>query len=677
MIRDLGLPENTSGLHLVAFSPDGRWLTAGTVDNRRLVLFDRKGGPPRPLPRQPDGKTLVVGFGPRSDLLVTGGSGHSLRLWSLPDLREIRTVELDGVFSVSVGGVADNTLFVQTHVREDVYGGGVIQALDLPDGEPRTIGEFLPRESFAWPTQAGGLEAADKWLFYSLREEEWGIRSIDGRRRRVLARGLGRGVDVSISPGGDRLATTDFRSGEVRIFPIDGAADDPLRILRGPAFQGNHMNDFDPAGRRFAQMGPNNALHLWDLEEFPDARPLVFGRPGTSSLYVRFDPTRPWLAMAAGPTFDFHPLSTPYRRVLADSLPPGATIDFTGDGRWLATCGFHAKPVHLWPVSAADGSARDLVPGIPCASLATNPGGDILLGIGGAVVLYPQEGAFRGLFHRPEWRLTGYFGPVAFDTEGRRAVAGRRGNQADHMADHIWEWDLSSGQERVHSIAHLPGPGWSGFSGMQFAPDGRLYATGPGGVRRLVLPTEPEGTVSGEMVYAAADAFSFLSRDGRWLLVAARRQFHGSFAAAPAEELVLLDLEREEPRRITTHGDRLTAVCLSPSGRVVVTGDSDGLVRAGPASGEEPHLLFGHETQVRHLAVSPDERWIASVSGDSLSVWPMPDVTKPPLHTLPREELLAKLDTLTNLRVVRDPTSPTGWKLDIGPFPGWDDVPTW
>ena len=55
----------------------------------------------------------------------------------------------------------------------------------------------------------------------------------------------------------------------------------------------------------------------------------------------------------------------------------------------------------------------------------------------------------------------------------------------------------------------------------------------------------------------------------------------------------------------------------------------------------------------------------------------MPDVTKPPLHTLPHAELLAKLDALTNLRVVRDPPSATGWTLDVGPFPGWKDVPTW
>jgi hypothetical protein len=55
----------------------------------------------------------------------------------------------------------------------------------------------------------------------------------------------------------------------------------------------------------------------------------------------------------------------------------------------------------------------------------------------------------------------------------------------------------------------------------------------------------------------------------------------------------------------------------------------------------------------------------------------MPDLSKPPLHTLPYDELMAKLHTLTNLRVVEDPASPTGYRLDIGPFLGWKDVPTW
>jgi len=81
---------------------------------------------------------------------------------------------------------------------------------------------------------------------------------------------------------------------------------------------------------------------------------------------------------------------------------------------------------------------------------------------------------------------------------------------------------------------------------------------------------------------------------------------------------------------------------------------------------------------VRSVAISPDLEWVASSGQDeTLRLWPMPDLTKPPLHTLPHDELIAKLHTLTNLRVVRDEESSTGWKVEIGPFPGWAEVPEW
>jgi len=126
-----------------------------------------------------------------------------------------------------------------------------------------------------------------------------------------------------------------------------------------------------------------------------------------------------------------------------------------------------------------------------------------------------------------------------------------------------------------------------------------------------------------------------------------------------------------------TETDWPTRLEIAPSGRILVTGDNDGIVRVGPITGEEPHLLIGHEGMITSIAISPDGRWIASADDESVRLWPMPDATKPPLHTLPHDKLLAKLDTFTNLRAVRDEASPTGWSLEIGPFPGWETVPEW
>jgi len=74
--------------------------------------------------------------------------------------------------------------------------------------------------------------------------------------------------------------------------------------------------------------------------------------------------------------------------------------------------------------------------------------------------------------------------------------------------------------------------------------------------------------------------------------------------------------------------------------------------------------------------VDLDGQWIASRSQDgTIRLWRMPD--GPPFHTLPYEEILEKIRALTNLRVIADDASDTGYRIEVGPFPGWKTLPAW
>jgi hypothetical protein len=77
-------------------------------------------------------------------------------------------------------------------------------------------------------------------------------------------------------------------------------------------------------------------------------------------------------------------------------------------------------------------------------------------------------------------------------------------------------------------------------------------------------------------------------------------------------------------------------------------------------------------------AVSPDGKWIAAaLAADAYSAFGVFRVPEGrPLQTLPHDELLDRLRAMTNLRVVPDKASITGYRLDTAPFPGWEKVPT-
>jgi WD40 repeat protein len=270
-------------------------------------------------------------------------------------------------------------------------------------------------------------------------------------------------------------------------------------------------------------------------------------------------------------------------------------------------------------------------------------------------------------------------GAAALSPSGRYAASAfyfGRGEKALRV------WDVETGASRTFDLPHPAAPagaasrtsGWEGIiQNIAFAGESTLYTGGHGGARRWDLATGRQ-----ELVIEIPPDQTIRLQIRPEKNLALTRAYPVTDVPIDCQPLVQHDLATHASRALPAFGTCVNFFDLDPSGDVAVSGDSDGVVRVGHLSRGEPHLLIGHNGVVQQVAISPDLRWVASTGEDNtLRLWPMPDLDKPPLHTRPHDELVAKLRSLTNLRAVRDAKAATGWSIELGPFPGWKDVPTW
>ena len=598
------------------FSPDASLLALPNSASGRIFLFPSDGGSPRILPRPPDGNATALAFGPRGDLLVTRGAESSLRLLSLPGMEELRTIELGG--SQSTAWVEGDRLVAATRATpEDPR--RLVRAWTLPDGAPEDLARFDTSGVANW-----AIDRQARWLAYE-KERDLVLRPASAASRsrdRIVGHLPPESPELSYLgfPGsGDRLVTMD-RTGEIRVWSVSGDAPAPPRVLSTPITWGSFVMDRQGSHLFFYS-------RLWDLRDPPGVEPALLSERDTRNVSVgAFDATARWFVSGTGLNLRFWPLTSPQRRVLRTGENGSYGLEFTPDGRRLLTCMLD-WPVKVWPLNDRAGPVRELLPRASCWGIALNPAGTHVLAgmfanprtedLDGRVLLYPIDGGPARTL-RTGWEgVVGTYA-VGFDREGRRAMAipalGTYYELRDPSLHVLRVWDLDSGWEHSYPLGHLTDPAWQGCNEekLHVAPDGSTYCGGIDGLMRLVLPDDPDGTVSGEIVFRATRARATLSRDGRYALVMANAP---SASNQVFSELHLVELATRASRRITTHGDRLTCAGFDPSARMIVTGTWDGTVRAGPVTGEEPHLLLGHPDTIYSVTVSPDGRWIASTSG--------------------------------------------------------------
>lgn len=639
------------------FSADGRWLAARSSQN--TYIWPQDGSSPW-IP--PIAKNWgFARFGPGLDQLTTASpvEKEPLRIWSLKEKKLLRTIDSMTGFLLSRG---NQILAVETLNPEWFR---IRLLLDI-NSEPEIIAESRV-----------GEQAANTWKRFDIDSDvRWQIRARDSsvylaplhdvQQERLIAR-LPRPVwSVRFDPIGRHFATLD-EGGEIRVWSFHEGRLEQIRILNAPPPDKNNSIAWDRSGTKLA-LGNSKLgeIYVWDLTGPPDAEPMVLRQRGselegqsTMTGEVDFHPTNHWLAAAIYNRISFWPLSRRYPYFIHGHTDAVSALVFLNDHELLS--GSYDGTVRIWSLSPeVQAKSRILLSiGGRIRRLAYDKSRNSLLcGGQGGIFLIPLA---KG--HGPHQLTTASSAGVAFSPDGKLA-AGSPHYSYDDMFLRIW--DLDSGKTiksfplRANNLAHDPQEGVAVT--MRFTPSGRLITAGQGGVRLWNLEN---GSVE------------YLFRSEKWPGMQISEDARFMLVRESMEDPVFIDLKSHVSRQLIGYGKGSSyPLALDHTGTIVATGDTSGVVRVGSSGGEEPHLLPGHHGEVSSLAVSPDGSLIASGGQDGIiRLWPRP--TGQPFHTLPYKEFLNRLRELTNIRVITDKKSSTGYRIDYAPFPGWEKVPTW
>jgi WD40 repeat protein/class 3 adenylate cyclase len=584
---------------------------------------------------------------------LTGSEGDRLR-WAIragktavvvdwlvarKEKRLIGTVELDDIESSRWRFSADGRLLVGAVGKE-------LHALPVPAGigQARLLGHH-PAEILDFDRHP------DESLFATVDGSStlrlWSVGQSDGESVRIVKASSVlewvRFCGSLVVFAGNRVRS-DAR---LIVWRLDNSAAVHITLRESPA----HWNlDIDPLVRYVAMPFYDDTIRIWDLKGPPAADPVGLLRGQVLQFNrVAFHRSSRWLASADNRGIAVWPRPGNTVRNLKGHTAEVRGLAFGPDGDWLASSSLDGT-IRLWAMEPGKYEpVKTLVKDKSLfGDLAVDTSGRYIFAgeDSGKVCLVPIEDGQPKTF-----KLGAQAKQVAVSPAGDLVAASASGGFINDQT-YVRVWRTDTGELVCSVDPDEP-------SAVHLLRDGYLLTCGRTGLRRWNLKTgEFEVVIEG----AAFCGGLVLSNDGRKL------------AYSDGKQVYIADLETGTSTVLPAL-KQYSAGALSPSGEILVAGAGDGTIEVFSAGGGEPHLLLGHTGMINTLAIDPAGRWIASASDETIRLWPMPDLSQPPLHTLPREELLARLRQLTNLRVVPDDSSPDGFRLDVGPFPGWRTMP--
>ena len=632
-----GVPTRVAAVaaYALAFSPDGALLAmarAGDVllddvqSGQRLVLAGRGG----------DERALA--FSPRGGRLAFAGLGGSLRLWDratgapgeLPghgaDVVALAWASEDVLASVArdgtlrltrVGGGAERRLIAahQGEATEVAARAGLV-ATGGGDGQVRLWSadsdDDRPLASLRHEGRVRRLAFSDDGRRLAALGEDGALRVWDvATREGVLAGRFDEPGTALVWWTADLIAVGD-KAGVVWVWDIPrgrarrlGAHEDGILALA-------------TAGDLLLSGGRDHVVRLWN----PDGSGRVLA--GHTGDILALAASGQWIASASRDrSVRLWRRDEGQAHVVA--IPRGAARGLAAsvDGAQLAG----ATDGDLWRWDLGQPAARALVATGPFSAVAMTPDGSgIAAGTeDGRVLLFSA-----GTTPAPLGTMDGPVAHVAFDLRGRLCAAAGRGG--------LRVFDVAAGRERFADATPV--------TALAFSPGGSLLATAGEAVRLWDVDRGTFRALAGGPFSALA-----FSSDGHrlagamadgvlvWTVGTAQlRRLAGP--GVPVERLLFAGDERlvgvaadrsvrvwelagDEARSLAGLTGVPSSLAVSPDGRSVAVGSTDGSVRLWDVGSGRGRSLLGHQGAVTGLAFADGGRALASAAADgTLRLWP-------------------------------------------------------
>ncbi|MCH9034871.1 MAG: WD40 repeat domain-containing protein, partial [Planctomycetes bacterium] len=590
--------------------------------------------------RAHDGRRLFsISFSPTGDMLATSGADGRIKLWSMPDRKNVRSFEAGGDFPQPVCFSPDGALLAWANLD------GRIRLLDIEKDGFRDINAHEERvHSIAFSPDGrtlvygGSVDGAIR---------QWDVQT--WHRLPLIGKHKGGVQELSFSPDGVRLASSgpmgsfmvwDVRAGKLEwnspgirdpdiVAPRNSLCFAPNGVTLATSVEGGYtiwdlvaqkaraggtLRDdicalrFSPDGRWLALAGWDRSITLWDVDRKRVARALAGHRGPVLGLAV--DPNGQVIASCSSDgsakLWQFS-VRGDFRQLKVQSGSVHC-VQFSPDGRLLASSGDRrhptetrkSRPVRVW--GASSGELLEELPGHTdvVAAVAFHPSGRRL-----ASASHDRTVRVWDLVTSSEvssWVAhDGKISSVVYSADGRfLATAG------DDLTVKLWDG-------ATLKLLHV----FSGYSEripmVRFSPDGRLLASCsingdiylhevPSGTIHRLLKADPQGV----------RALCF-SPDGRTLV-------SGNDGGA----ITLWDVSSGlRERSWVADYDDIYSLSFHPQGRILASGGRGREIKLWDiATGRRLATLEGHENMVLSVCFHPDGRTLASGSADgSVGLW--------------------------------------------------------